>query len=296
LKKYDDLVYDVGANNGDDIDYYLYKGYRVLGIEADPTLMGPLEERFAAALAQKRLTLLNVALAPDRTIAPFWICEGHSLWNSFDREVASRNGHQAHAVDLECWPLRDVLAEFGVPHYLKLSLHGQEHFCLADLTPATAPELLSLELPRDCPTAENIVERLVSLGYQGFKVIDQTNQKQIRSALPPLRTRLRRRLQRLARLYDACGPLRDGVRRLGPASRIATDRASGLVRLGEWTFPAGSSGPFGDDTDGPWLPAESALRIWMAFLSERAGEGQRLLNVWHDLHASRVNQGRIPKR
>src|SRR5213594_2634641 len=58
-----DLIYDVGVNNGDDTAHYLMKGFRVLGVDADPILMAPLQERFAVEIAQGRLTLLNVALA-----------------------------------------------------------------------------------------------------------------------------------------------------------------------------------------------------------------------------------------
>ncbi|MBK7189982.1 MAG: FkbM family methyltransferase [bacterium] len=204
MNRQDDLIYDVGANNGDDIEYYLHKGFRVLAIEADPTLMEPLQARFAGPIADGRVTLLNVALAPERTTAPFWICEEHSLWSSFDREIASRDGCRTHAVELQCWPLRDMFARFGIPHYLKLSLHGQEHFCLADLSPETAPALLSLELPRDKHEAQAILTRLVALGYRGFKVIDQTNYLQVRIATPTLRIKIRRRLKRAPRLYKAC--------------------------------------------------------------------------------------------
>ena len=31
-----DLIFDVGCNNGDDTDFYLRKGFRVVAIDADP--------------------------------------------------------------------------------------------------------------------------------------------------------------------------------------------------------------------------------------------------------------------
>lgn len=33
-----DLIFDIGANNGDDTAFYLKKGFRVVAIEADPAL------------------------------------------------------------------------------------------------------------------------------------------------------------------------------------------------------------------------------------------------------------------
>ena len=40
------LVYDVGMNNGDDTAYYLHLGYRVVAIDADPTLIERAKLRF----------------------------------------------------------------------------------------------------------------------------------------------------------------------------------------------------------------------------------------------------------
>jgi len=57
------LVYDVGMFNGDDTDYYLKKGFRVVGIEANPHLIPQLTERFSADIEQKCLVIENVAVA-----------------------------------------------------------------------------------------------------------------------------------------------------------------------------------------------------------------------------------------
>jgi FkbM family methyltransferase len=57
------LVYDVGMFNGDDTAYYLKKGFRVVGIEANPHLIPKLTERFVAEIEQKQLVIENVAVA-----------------------------------------------------------------------------------------------------------------------------------------------------------------------------------------------------------------------------------------
>jgi hypothetical protein len=47
--KYDpQLIYDVGMNNGDDIAYYLRRGFRVLAIEANPDLVANADLRRTA--------------------------------------------------------------------------------------------------------------------------------------------------------------------------------------------------------------------------------------------------------
>jgi hypothetical protein len=51
-----ELIYDVGMNNADDTAYYLWRGSRVLAIEANPELVsndeinGPANFYFVAAI------------------------------------------------------------------------------------------------------------------------------------------------------------------------------------------------------------------------------------------------------
>ena len=37
--KHKDLIYDVGMHKGEDTEFYLRKGFRVIAIEADPDLV-----------------------------------------------------------------------------------------------------------------------------------------------------------------------------------------------------------------------------------------------------------------
>ena len=282
-----DLVFDVGVYNGDDTAYYLFKGYRVLAIEADPSLMAGLRARFAAEIARGQLQILNIALAPTRGSMPFWICEGHSLWNSLDREIASRMGHTARAVDVECWPLRDLLAHYGVPHYLKLSLHGQEHFCLADLDPEALPTYVSLELPRDVGHSDEVFSRLLDLGYGASKIIDQTDQRQFVSPRS-ISGRLRGALKRHPRLHHTCEQtVGVGQRLLRSVRGRKSGEASGAGQ--QWIFPEGSSGPFGEETDGAWRTTADAYADWKSFLKDGSAHRAHNLSVWHDLHAMRTN-------
>jgi len=287
LQKHVDLVYDIGANNGDDTAHYLSKDFRVVAVEADPTLMPRLRERFAVEIASGALTLLNVALAATRGSAQFWICEGYSLWNSFDREIASRDGRKSYAVELECWPLRDLFAKFGVPHYLKLSLHGHEHFCLVDITRETAPSYLSLELPRELAQSEEILTRLSNLGYGGFKIIDQTTQIQLLNSPPTTKGRLKRALKRIPVAYRGCEAVCDWAGRLTRSREhpAGGTNSSGQESAAPGSFPVGSSGPFGEQTHGAWRSIDEVRRDWKMFLSGDTDLGLPNLSIWHDLHA-----------
>jgi len=48
-----DLIFDIGANNGDDTAFYLKKGFRVVAIEADPALAQKLNDLCGLPLHSK---------------------------------------------------------------------------------------------------------------------------------------------------------------------------------------------------------------------------------------------------
>jgi hypothetical protein len=58
-----DLIYDVGMNNGDDTAYYLRRGFRVVAIEADPRLAKSAAERFGTQISSGQLRILNIGIA-----------------------------------------------------------------------------------------------------------------------------------------------------------------------------------------------------------------------------------------
>ena len=58
------LVYDVGLHKGEDTEFYLRKGFRVVGIEANPTLVVAAKIRFQDEIAKGQLKLIDGAVGP----------------------------------------------------------------------------------------------------------------------------------------------------------------------------------------------------------------------------------------
>jgi len=58
-------------NNGDDCEYYLTKGYRVVAVEANPALCQRAVLRFERELAEKRLSVLNLGVGAKPGRLPF---------------------------------------------------------------------------------------------------------------------------------------------------------------------------------------------------------------------------------
>lgn len=269
------LIYDVGMHNGDDTAYYLHRGFKVIAVEADPDLAAAGRERFAAAIAVGRLTIVNKAIAAQQGKADFWICDEQRVWNSFDKSIASRNGLPCHTVKVQTVPLRDIFAEHGVPHYLKLDIEGHDHIAAADISPEDTPEFVSLEI-----NSVDDFYLLRSKGYQRFKCIQQGYFTPVLSPSLSLRSAAGVAVTRLKSM--------PWVNQLRAAYRVIRPPHPASPRPDAWVFAPGSSGPFGDETPGAWLPFEEVLHAW---LSQQLGHelGYRVqppgFQVWYDLHA-----------
>jgi FkbM family methyltransferase len=274
----DDLIFDVGANNGDDSAYYLARGFHVLAVEADPVLAIRLRQRFSAELSAGTFQLLNVGVARETSEAEFWICETHSEWNSFDQTIASREGQPHHAVVIPCRTFASILEEFGVPHYLKIDIEGNDRMCLEALDPRNLPRFCSVEVAM--PTLETMT-LLRRLGYEKFKLIEQSDFTEL-NWIPNESSVVRAGMLHLVRPAGAIGAL--AVRAVFRA--FFRPKPSSPIEADGWTFPKGSSGPFGKDLPGPWRSMDdiafSWLAYWLGYTPKKPG-----LGYWHDVHCER---------
>ena len=57
------IIYDFGMNNGDDVPYYLQKGTKVVGVEANPAMCDLVRERFQDEIRSGKLQIENCVLA-----------------------------------------------------------------------------------------------------------------------------------------------------------------------------------------------------------------------------------------
>jgi len=106
-----DLVFDIGAHNGDDTAYYVRRGFRVVGIDADPAMIAACEQCFREEIRAGRLVLLNVGLAAE---------EGNGgVWSSLDPALASRGGLATHPVTVPARPLRGLTHAYAWVSYVR---------------------------------------------------------------------------------------------------------------------------------------------------------------------------------
>lgn len=259
-----ELVYDVGVNDGADSAYYLFRGYRVVGIEASPVLADKLRAKFAEPIQDGRYILLDIGVAEEDGSAEFWMSDV-TEWSSFNQAIAGRNGTPHRAVPVTTRQFSSIIEQFGTPLYCKVDIEGNDQFCLTGFTADTAPRYLSIEMShRD---GGSHLDLLYDLGYRDFKIISQVTRAE---AMPWL-----------TKIY---GAVPDGPKK---ALRAAVKLTAGVMSVDGWRFPWGSSGAFGEDTPGAWHTLDETKKLWSILkdIDERAGASG--LGEWFDFHVRR---------
>ncbi len=274
--KYHDLIYDIGLHRGQDTEFYLKKGYRVVAFEAEPENAAFCRQRFAGEIADGRLTIVEGAIidATAKTNGDgvrFYRNTDHSLWGSASEAWAFRNAVMGTTTEVISVPAVDLAAaieEHGMPHYLKADIVGSETICLeALLAFEERPDYVSIRSEKLVfNKLEHEFDLLERLGYTEFKAVKQDFEHII--------------------------------------SKLPSENGNGAATF---RFEAGASGPFGDETPGRWKTRDEALadyrrifvRYWLfgdySYLIQ-TGRGRRFIAAveritrrslpgWFDTHA-----------
>ena len=185
LSTQQDLIFDIGMHNGLDTEWYLAKGFRVVAVEANPTLAKQGAEKFAAELATGRLIIDNVGLAGTDGELPFYVNLDNDEWSSFNRALGTRQGTRYEVVTVPTITPARLFEKFGLPYFVKIDIEGFDHLVVRALGHlAKKPRLVSVE--------DNGFVSLVELfnaGCRGFKFMDQVEKWKIKLPNPPLEGR-----------------------------------------------------------------------------------------------------------
>ena len=83
VQKHKDLIYDIGMHKGEDAEFYLLKGFRVVAIEADPDLVESCKDRLEKFITTEQLEIIEGA------IVDFEKLEGNQNKISFYKNITN---------------------------------------------------------------------------------------------------------------------------------------------------------------------------------------------------------------
>jgi FkbM family methyltransferase len=220
------LIFDVGAHCGEDTEFYLKKGFRVIGVEANYMLYEELLQKFKTFIANGRLILVNKAISRAAGKVKFYINTRATAWGTLDTDWVERNrrkGAESREVEVAAVTMADLFREFGVPYYVKIDIEGYDIIALESFAEISErPRYVSIESDKvSFRGIRREIALLSSLGFNQFNIVSQRSVTRQRLPQPP----------------------KEGI-------------------YVEHRFKKGSSGLFGTELPGPWLNAEEAIEAY----------------------------------
>lgn len=164
----EDLIFDLGLHEGYDSEFYLQKGFRVVGPEAVPDLADLSRTRLAAW--GHRMTIVNKALfdRPNEEVS-FYAVPNKDDWGSLNRDIAEKGTEAAIEITVQTIDLSWLFDTFGVPRYIKCDMEGGDLIFREQLLRETRrPRYVSVEM-NDGEEAEV----LHNCGYEVGQIVNQ---------------------------------------------------------------------------------------------------------------------------
>jgi FkbM family methyltransferase len=164
------IIYDLGANRGDNISYYLKKADMVVAVEANPVLANQIRERFTDPIRTGRLTVHNCVLTceKDNPEVNFYIHKTLDVRSQFPRPDDDRM-HQFTKIQLPSISVLELIGTHGKPYYMKIDLENYDQIILKELfLNDVMPEFISAE-----SHSIDVFSLLLSFGnYRSFNIVD----------------------------------------------------------------------------------------------------------------------------
>jgi FkbM family methyltransferase len=270
------LIIDVGMHQGQDSQFYLAKGFRVIGIDADIHSINTAKERFTAYINTNQFIPLHYAISDvDDESVPFNLSH-ESIWNSLNVDIANRHARLKDTVSVQSRTLASIFQEYGVPYYCKIDIEGYDNRCLQTLRPLRElPTYMSVE--SECigdaeslshQDAQRTLDTLHYLGYHRFKLVDQATLAV---------------LQDNDKFYKDPNHLLQKV--INKVKHIR--RKQHFYKTFDYQFTPGSSGPFGEGLAGTWSDYSTAKKILKRHRSDYFKLPKALnYGFWCDWHAA----------
>jgi FkbM family methyltransferase len=217
------IIYDIGSNKGDNLDYYLKKADKVIAIEADPNLAKVISMRFFEHIVNGRLVVENcIVTVNEDGVVPFYLGknEDGSYGNALNTMITPdpMSIENFTKVELPSRNILNVLDQYGPAYYMKIDIENYDHILLKYLFQNNIkPPLLSCEAH-----SVEVFCLMAALGdYKAFKLVDgHTVVEKYKNH--PIKT---------------------------------------LSGAENYSFPFHSAGPFGEDIKGNWMNMNNFSKI-----------------------------------
>ena len=168
------LIFDLGLHHGYDAEFYLSKGFKVIGLEANPAEIRRVRKnaKLVAAEREGRLGILPMALWQKSGEAlSFFVNPVNDDWSSLDRILAVKGeeGRAVEEISVATITLPYMFEKLGVPYYIKCDIEGADVIFARQLVKLNElPAFVSAE-----GADPEIQANFVAAGYDRFQIVNQ---------------------------------------------------------------------------------------------------------------------------
>lgn len=163
------IIYDFGANKGDDIPYYLKRADLVVAVEADPSLCDIMRNRFQQQIKSGRVIVENHVITVDTlTEVPFYRHKTNHVLSQFPKP-GDRHLKEFSKVMLPARTPISIIQEYGAPYYIKIDV---EHYDQVILENLFAHDIRPPYISAESHSLEVFAMLVAQGGYKAFKLVE----------------------------------------------------------------------------------------------------------------------------
>jgi len=162
------VIYDLGANLGSNIRYFLLKSDLVVAVEANPILCDNIRQLFDKEIRSGRVIVENAIITKEKLMAPavFHVSKYSHLLSQFPKPERISDFYE---ITVPTISVRDLIGRYGHPTYIKIDLEHYDSEVLEALFSAGIyPSYISAEAH-----TLNVLGLFIGLSpYRSFKLVD----------------------------------------------------------------------------------------------------------------------------
>jgi FkbM family methyltransferase len=165
------IIFDIGANQGQNLNYFLEKADVVVAFEANSNLVSNIKEKFKDFIDSGKLVIENVAIIDDGNIEKinFFIKKGKGITSTLFPENPDKLEKQEVKCGKASLLIKKYLEIYKISEieYIKIDIEGADHLVLNDLL---INNVLAKNLSVECHKHE-VIELLLKTQYKSFKFV-----------------------------------------------------------------------------------------------------------------------------
>ena len=169
------IIFDIGANQGQNLNYFLEKADVVVAFEANSALVLNIREKFKEFIDKGKLAVENIALIDDENIKKidFFVKKGKGITSTLFPDNPDEFNKQEVKCGKASLLIKSYLEKYKISEieYIKIDVEGADHLVLNDLL---INNVLAKNLSVECHKPE-VIELLLKTQYKSFKFVQGGN-------------------------------------------------------------------------------------------------------------------------